>query len=264
VPPKLPKLPPASDPTSTKRASPDGDDTMPYAYRIQVVVQIIAAAISLGVMTAAIWNASVANRNAAVASANAKLAKESADRAWMMFELQRRPWLAVRLAVKEFCQGGRYVRFRLVVKNCGVAPAVSVAIYYKDEPGPVRCALAGSLASEFDWANKGTLYLPSGDSFAEMSDSLRYFPATVPGVDTSFYHVCCLFTNAESRVRYFYETVYRMMDVRKLRPDDPRDNNYHWGISSYGTSFFGRVINDTFVLDTLLTDGSERGTLPSY
>ena len=176
-----------------------------------------------------------------------KMARKNAEQAWSLLELQRRPWLIGRLDFESYNPEEHRVVFSFVLKNCGIAPAVGVNIMFRSESGPRPSAYAGKAFSQIPWA-KGDIYLSSGDSVVQQAESLKYWPDIMTTSDTNYIHACCFFSNAESRTKYYYETVYGMSNLQPgRRAGRP---GYYCSMSLIAKPYFGRVVNDTVVLDT--------------
>gem|GEM_PF-4806931 len=214
----------------------------PYLHRIQVIVEIVVAASTVAAVMAAVLSAREARRSANEAA-------RSADYAWQMFELQRRPWLVARLSFEGYDPVSQCMQLRVALKNCGAAPAVGLNVLFRSDTSAKPNAYTGRSLSTISWATGG-LYLPSGDSVNQVATALKYMPVIDSTIDTNYVHVCCFFANAESRAWYYYETVYALSGLRPVHPEVPRDKLYYYEMSMVGRPCFGRVVNDTVVTDS--------------
>jgi hypothetical protein len=188
------------------------DGAKPYAYRMQVIVQIIAAGLSLGVMIAAIWNASVASRNGATAAENARLAKESADQAWEMFELERRPWLDADMDITDFdFETGQY-EISSFIMNTGLTPAMNVSTMYRSSTERRGPSYDGVHVDEVKWAS-GDLCIRGGESLP-MPPVRRKYPTDGRAEhDTVYLSICCIYTGRDTNQGYYYERIVMITDV---------------------------------------------------
>lgn len=91
----------------------------PYLHRIQVIVEIVVAVSAVAAVVAALRSAREARRSANESA-------RSADNAWQMFELQRRPYMKVEhFDVTNYDRGTLVFQSIIRIRNIGQGAATS-------------------------------------------------------------------------------------------------------------------------------------------
>jgi hypothetical protein len=201
-----------------------------------VVAAVAASTVSLCGLVIALYQASLARR--------------SADRAWRVFELQRRPWLTTRLQTTGLqfdATSGRWT-WRLVAKivNYGQSGAVRVCPVLVADSLSNRSAYADAPVFPSDVHNQ----VPPGWEGIPVNVTVVLDSSSMACLQTGsemYLHVCLDYEGAETGLRYYQELVF----LAASRVDSPQSDSSTLTIREDAVEvFFGTVVNDTVRLST--------------